>query len=965
MSEGDRLKIFVSSTVEELNDSRAVVREAIEHFHFIPLMCEDWGANTESVRKMYLTKVGDCDIYVGIFWKEYSKATEEEYREAKKLGKEILIYVKKEVKEHRDDKLKNLISEIGNLESGHTCYVYCTDIKLKERVKENISAVVSKRARISVAKPTNFDDLMNFCKKQIESNVDYLKGASEERKQKKYILDLYVERDELEGKFENFLNSDRSCSVVGSEAGIGKTNLLCHLAEKYVAKRPVLFYNACNFLYINKSIEEEISDDFNQEFGTLLTFSKIIHNLDEILEEQKTKIIIFIDAINECLYPNNLKIDLTKTVQRNKNNRIKFFISCRDIDWEFFAEDNNEFLQNLFRDESSVFAEKRVLWFRKFTEKELEEAWGKYKEVYSLKGELVEDVKNICTHPLMLRFLAEAYEGEKVPEDIRRKQIFDKYWERKLIQTGRKFKAEEQIFKIVSTLKEQNAIELPERVVYKILSETIDEQNATITKILSEDLITFRDKENVILQPRIDKVGNRVIGFTYEAFFEYVLARYILYEEWKDKNRTEKLEAFIDLIQNISDYRSLIGAVEFLILLSEGAENNIQLKMIEVLGNYQLSGGGDINSPINVADIIIKLENERNVKEAVFLIWDKMEYLPYRTASALGRVVLNKKFGKLKNDVIQKVAVENDNCARDMFLADIVKFKYCNAKDALIFFEDLAQGSNNYITDLSLHAYRLLAESNPELVPLDILKKFLEKGDSYTQALTGEIIFQLLIESEMHPKLDRRLVESLMSKSTVRVPNKSYFDLVITNDMCATMRLQRSVKERALKICQDIIKNASINIEKFGIVRVSIVSIYIACQQCYVPRSIKEISERTGVNKREITELFRFLMKKFKLQKVAIASEKWAQHFCGRLNLYDDISDKAGQILFAYDNQKSGITQKFYPQSVAAGAVYIAAILSGEHRMQKEIANVSGVSEVTIRKCYKELVGYLDIDVLQ
>jgi len=963
MSEGDRLKIFVSSTVEELKDSRAVVREAIKHFHFIPLMCEDWGANTESVRKTYLTEVGACDIYIGIFWKEYSKTTEEEYQEAKKLGKEILIYVKKEVVEHRDDKLKKLLSEIGNLESGHIYYEYGTVIELREKVIENISAVVSKRTKIYVAKPINFDNLMNFCKKQIGSNVDYLKGASEERKQKKYILDLYVEREELEGKFEKFLNSDRSCSVVGSEAGIGKTNLLCHLAEKYVAKRPVLFYNARNFLYINKSIEEEISDDFNQEFGTLLTFSEIIHSLNEILEEQKTEIIVFIDAINECLHPNDLKIDLAKMVQRNKNNRIKFFISCRDIDWEFFAEDNNEFLQNLFRDESSVFAEKRVLWFRKFTEKEFEEAWGKYKEVYSLKGELAEDVKNICKHPLMLRFLAEAYEGEKVPEDIRRKQIFDKYWERKLIQTGRKFKAEEQIFKIVSELKEQNAIELPEREVYKILSETTDEQNATITKILSEDLITFRDNENIILQPRIDKVGSRVIGFTYEAFFEYVLARYILYEEWKDKNRIEKLEAFLDLIQNIDKYRSLNGAVKFLILLSEDAENNIQLKMIEVLGNYQLSRGGDINSPINVADIIIKLENERNVREALFLIWDKMEYLPYSTASALGRVVFNKKFEKLKNDVIQKIVMEDDDCARDMFLSDIVESKYCDAKDALIFFEDLAQSSNNYITDLSIHAYRLLAQSNSEHVPLDILRNLIARDDTYTQELT-KVVLRLLIESRTHPKLDKLLIESLMSEYTVRVPIKSNFDLAI-NNICATMRLQRSVKERALKTCQDIIKDASLNIEKFeDIVRVSIVSICIACQQSYVPRSIKEISEGTGVNKSEITELFRFLMKKFKRQKVAIDSKKWAQYFCVQLNLYDDISDKAGQILFAYDNQKSGIPQKFYPQSVAAGAVYIAAILSGEHRTQKEIANVSGVSEVTIRDCYKELSENVEIDVL-
>ena len=252
----------------------------------------------------------------------------------------------------------------------------------------------------------------------------------------------------------------------------------------------------------------------------------------------------------------------------------------------------------------------------------------------------------------------------------------------------------------------------------------------------------------------------------------------------------------------------------------------------------------------------------------------------------------------------------------------------------------------------------MLAESNPELVPLDILKNLIEKEDVYTQELIKEVL-RMLIESNTHTEL----VMPLMKESMSREPIKRYDESnrAISN-ICTEICLQRSVKEHALKIYQDITKDTLLNREKHK--DIIGVSIYVACQQSYVPRSIKEISVASGGSKSRINDLFRVLITKFKLQKVAFDFKKWTQHICMRLNLYDDISDKAGQILFTYDQEKSKITQKCYPQSVAAGAVYIAAILSGAHRTQKEIANVSGVSEVTIRKCYKELVGYLDIDVL-
>ena len=51
------------------------------------------------------------------------------------------------------------------------------------------------------------------------------------------------------------------------------------------------------------------------------------------------------------------------------------------------------------------------------------------------------------------------------------------------------------------------------------------------------------------------------------------------------------------------------------------------------------------------------------------------------------------------------------------------------------------------------------------------------------------------------------------------------------------------------------------------------------------------------------------------------------------------------------------------PGGIAGAALYIAGIIENDRRTQREIANVSRVTEVTIRNRYKELVRVLDISI--
>jgi transcription initiation factor TFIIB len=51
------------------------------------------------------------------------------------------------------------------------------------------------------------------------------------------------------------------------------------------------------------------------------------------------------------------------------------------------------------------------------------------------------------------------------------------------------------------------------------------------------------------------------------------------------------------------------------------------------------------------------------------------------------------------------------------------------------------------------------------------------------------------------------------------------------------------------------------------------------------------------------------------------------------------------------------------PEGLAAAALYLAAILVGERRTQREIACVTSVTEVPVRNRYKELVRNLELSL--
>ncbi|CAG8823059.1 12661_t:CDS:1 [Gigaspora margarita] len=129
--------------------------------------------------------------------------------------------------------------------------------------------------------------------------------------------------------------------------------------------------------------------------------------------------------------------------------------------------------------------------------------------------------------------------------------------------------------------------------------------------------------------------------------------------------------------------------------------------------------------------------------------------------------------------------------------------------------------------------------------------------------------------------------------------------------------------------------------------------IFIACRQENVPRTFKEICAITRVPKKEIGRCFKTLIRTFETNVTTMTSEDLMSRFCSRLHLRMEIQKAALDLTIT--TKSLGTLEGKSPVSVAAACIYMASCLYNQPQSTKDVAQVTGVSEVTIKNSYKLL----------
>jgi Domain of unknown function (DUF4062) len=74
-----RVRVFVSSTLQELAAERRAVREAVTRLRLVPVMFE-LGARAHPPRPVYRACLAQSQIFVGIYWQSYGQLARKGYR---------------------------------------------------------------------------------------------------------------------------------------------------------------------------------------------------------------------------------------------------------------------------------------------------------------------------------------------------------------------------------------------------------------------------------------------------------------------------------------------------------------------------------------------------------------------------------------------------------------------------------------------------------------------------------------------------------------------------------------------------------------------------------------------------------------------------------------------------------------------------------------------------------------------
>jgi transcription initiation factor TFIIB len=172
------------------------------------------------------------------------------------------------------------------------------------------------------------------------------------------------------------------------------------------------------------------------------------------------------------------------------------------------------------------------------------------------------------------------------------------------------------------------------------------------------------------------------------------------------------------------------------------------------------------------------------------------------------------------------------------------------------------------------------------------------------------------------------------------------------------LKLPESVDEEAARIYTLAVQKGLVR----GRSMESVVSgaLYAACRRHDVPRTLDELSEASGIDKKEIGRTYRFITRVLGITILPSNPADYIARFASALKLSPETQSKSIEIIEAAQGVE--LTSGRGPTGIAAAALYVAALINGEKRTQREVADVAGVTEVTIRNRYKELLDKLDLE---
>jgi transcription initiation factor TFIIB len=199
------------------------------------------------------------------------------------------------------------------------------------------------------------------------------------------------------------------------------------------------------------------------------------------------------------------------------------------------------------------------------------------------------------------------------------------------------------------------------------------------------------------------------------------------------------------------------------------------------------------------------------------------------------------------------------------------------------------------------------------------------------------------IRSRVHSSIDRNLAQAMAELD--RLSDKTY--------------IPSPVKEKAAVIYRKALDKGLVRGR--SIAAIAAASLYAACRERGTPRTLREISEASLVDKKDVARCYRLLLRELDIQMPLADPLTYISKIAERTGISGKTQGCAIKILRQARRKRAAAGKD--PMGLAAAALYIACLQSDEKKTQKDIAEAAGVTEVTVRNRYKTLKRQLNLEV--
>ncbi|HYX56624.1 MAG TPA: TFIIB-type zinc ribbon-containing protein, partial [Nitrososphaeraceae archaeon] len=137
-------------------------------------------------------------------------------------------------------------------------------------------------------------------------------------------------------------------------------------------------------------------------------------------------------------------------------------------------------------------------------------------------------------------------------------------------------------------------------------------------------------------------------------------------------------------------------------------------------------------------------------------------------------------------------------------------------------------------------------------------------------------------------------------------------------------------------------------------------SLYIACRELEVSRTLKDIAAISNIKRKELARMYRLMFFKLDVKIPMVDPLKCIAKISNKINLSEKTKRQA--IIIMNDVTKKEISAGKDPMGIAATVLYLSCLKTDEYRSQIDIASAAGVTEVTIRNRFKDLKSRFDLN---